>query len=447
LPVVKSEPVAPLYSLMCKAYNDEGWTYEKIFPHIHALSASEVQTLVCIRESRKKVGTYTDGDPGYQLQWEVRLVQWSDGQVLDTATFVGGDPPVTKPEKSGPEYGNRPARRELVQWLFPRVGHEAVLFAGDNSVNGVFSPDGTLFATGSCATRDSKQVFCIAGEIRLWDIETMQIVRTLEGHTDFVSNVAFSPDGTLLASGSCTKREVKCIAGEVRVWDLESGQVIHTFGGQTALVMDVAFSPDGKLLASASLGGTGRMFDATVKLWDVKTGKEVHTLVHTSESFGSGVRSIAFSPDGQLLASGSAWDKTVKLWDVATGQEVRTLIGHQEEVQSVTFSPDGKILASASRDNTVKLWDVTNGRTIRTLEVFAWDVAFSPDGRFLATGEFSSDDVVKLWDVATGKVVRTLLGHTSGVTSVVFSPDGQILVSGSGSQDGTVRLWNIGTGQ
>ena len=251
----------------------------------------------------------------------------------------------------------------------------------------------------------------------------------------------------LLASRRGRPREApeECIAGEVRVWDLESGQVIHTFGGQTDLVMDVAFSPDGKLLASASLGGTDRMFDATVKLWDVETGKEKHTLVHTSESFGFGVRSIAFSPDGQLLASGSTWDETVKLWDVTTGQEVRTLTGHQGEVQSVAFSPDGKVLASTSRDNTVKLWDVTSGRVIRTLNNFTSSVAFSPDGRFLGTGH--SSGMVKVWDVATWQVVHTFWGHIGVVSNAVFSPDGRILASGSGSQDGTVRLWSIDTGQ
>jgi parallel beta-helix repeat protein len=153
------------------------------------------------------------------------------------------------------------------------------------------------------------------------------------------------------------------------------------------------------------------------------------------------VCSVAFSPDGKILASGS-FDWTIKLWDVATGRELRTLQGHTSPVYSVAFSPDGKILASASGDNTIKLWDVATGTLLRTFKghtYWVYSVAFSPDGKVLASG--SLDKTIKLWDVTKGTLLRTLTGHTRDVHSVAFSPDGKILASGSG--DGTILLWDV----
>jgi WD40 repeat protein len=209
--------------------------------------------------------------------------------------------------------------------------------------------------------------------------------------------------------------------------------IAATLTGHTWSVSSVAFSPDGRLLASAG------SFDHTIKLWDVATGSLVRTL------FGStyDVRSVAFSPDGRLLASGSgSGNNTVKLWEVASGSLVRTLTGHTDDVNSVAFSRDGKLLASGSDDKTIKLWEVASGSLVRTLTGHTDDVnsvAFSPDGRLLASG--SNDKTIKLWEVATGSLVRTLEGHTSYVTSVAFSPDGRLLASGS--WDTTIKLWDI----
>ena len=125
--------------------------------------------------------------------------------------------------------------------------------------------------------------------------------------------------------------------------------------GHTSAVNDVAFSPDGRWLASGSS-------DQIVKLWEAATGRAVRTLAGHSNS----VEAVAFSPDGRWLASGS-WDKTVKLWEVATGREVRTLAGHSSWVEAVAFSPDGRWLASGGWDKMIKLWEVATGREVRTL--------------------------------------------------------------------------------
>jgi WD40 repeat protein len=163
--------------------------------------------------------------------------------------------------------------------------------------------------------------------------------------------------------------------------------------------------------------------------------------VHTK-----GVHSVAFSPDGTLLASGQGgffgFDSVVRLWRVSDGTSLRTLEGYLGTVNSVAFSPDGSMLASGADDKTVRLWRVSDGTSLRTLEGHSREVtsvAFSPDGSMLASG--ANDKTVRLWRVSDGTFLRTLEGHSREVTSVAFSPDGSMLASGSG--DKTVRLWQL----
>ncbi len=298
------------------------------------------------------------------------------------------------------------------------------LYADSYSVRSVvFSPDGSLLA--SCG-RDNT--------IKLWEANTGMLLRIFEGHAGAVFSLAFSLDGKLLASGGGDKT--------IKLWEVSTGNLLRTLPGHLDLVTSLAFSPDGKLLASSS-------FDTTIKLWEVSTGNLLRTLAGHSDP----IFSLAFSPDGKLLASGGQ-DKPIKLWKVSDPNDLSAdkpllLQGHSGPVNSLAFSPDGKLLASGSSDTTIKLWEVSTGNQLNTLMTKSdqgssdpvSSIAFSPDGRELASG--GGDKTVKLWDVKTGMLLNTLSGHTDSVRSVAFSPDGKILASGSA--DSTIKLFFAAT--
>ncbi|MEG4861119.1 AAA-like domain-containing protein, partial [Microcoleus sp. K1-B1] len=281
-----------------------------------------------------------------------------------------------------------------------------------NSVWSVaFSPDGlTLVSASSDNT------------IQLWDLQTQKPIATLTGHSSSVRSVAFSPDGLTLVSASSDNT--------IKLWHLQSQKPIATLTGHSSSVRSVAFSPDGLTLASASS-------DNTIKLWHLQSQKPIATLTGHSSS----VRSVAFSPDGLTLASAS-YDSTIKLWDLQSQKPIATLSGHSSSVYSVAFSPDGKRLASASSDSTIKLWHLQSQKPIATLSGHSssvWSVAFSPDGKRLASA--SSDNTIKLWHLQSQKPIATLSGHSSSVWSVAFSPDGKRLASAS--DDNTIKLWHL----
>jgi WD40 repeat protein len=251
-----------------------------------------------------------------------------------------------------------------------------------------FAPDSQTLATGG---RDSV--------VRLWDVATGQLVRSLPGHPsepryypqDAVGALAFSYDGTRLAAGFGRPGLLDPGYDQVvKVWDVASWRELRTLTGLKNTVPMLAFAPDDRTLAAAC-------HDRAVRLWSTATWRELRTLRGPAPW-----QSVAFSPDGRTLAAGVETVGLIRLWDAALGRMIRDLHGHASGVMDLSFAPDGRTLASASMDRTVKLWHLATGRELRTLRGYdgmVFGLAFAPDGRALATGGFS--DGVRVWEAAS----------------------------------------------
>jgi WD40 repeat protein len=302
-----------------------------------------------------------------------------------------------------------------------------------------FSDDGQFLASvGTGGTQENDNV------ITIWDVASQKLVREFRSGTPWpVTQITFSPESHLLASGS---RD-----GTVLLWELDSRHPLATpLSPDADAAMYVTFSPDGTLLASGAS-------DGVVRLWDLASGEEVDSL--TISETGGGVNSIAFSPDGKtLIACTWDWGANVALWDLARDVAIGVgLEGHKNEAFSVAFSPTGEVAASSAWDGTIIFWNPKTGEALsepltevspdegssfRSNDI--WSIAFSPDGRLLASGRGGGD--ILIWDVATQKPAgEPFFAHTDTVMAVAISPDGQLLASGGG--DWLIRLWEMETGE
>jgi WD40 repeat protein len=292
--------------------------------------------------------------------------------------------------------------------------------------------------------------------------------KSLSGHSDSVRAIAFSPDGKYLVSGSNDRT--------VRLWDLQTGQVIKLLEGHQQRVKCVRVSDDGKLIISGSA-------DSTVKIWNIETGECIRT-IKTSDNPNTVLNAISINSNQNLIATGSS-SGTVKLWNWNTAQIIYSVAAAYSSICCLAIDPDANILVSGSAGKTIKIWHLNNelkqphhviphahmsevlsleihdrtlisggkDRTIKIWDLTSTDtqpnkilhghdgsirgIAISPDGTKFASA--SGDRTVKIWNLKTREILETLTEHLEEVKTVAFSPDGKILVSGG--SDNTIKIW------
>lgn len=288
-----------------------------------------------------------------------------------------------------------------------------------------FSPDGRFLASGSVDSR-----------VRLWEISNKKILTEFKFEGLFASevwNVVFSPDGKYLAAANNEK--------EIKVWEISTGKLINTFTQKKGMIIPpggIVYTPDGKFLV------IGNGWEKTISLWEVSTGRLRYTVTHGGERLPMDI-SIALSPDGKYLASGSK-DKFVKLWEVSSGNIVSTFNTPSERITALAFSPEGKHLVSGHLDGTLSIWELLdgNGKLITTIKGHQSlrGVIISPDGKYVvsaSSGAFAS--VIEFWELPTGKLIASFGTNRPLINCVAYSPDGKFLATGDGA--GNIKLWNV----
>jgi WD40 repeat protein len=284
----------------------------------------------------------------------------------------------------------------------------------------------------SVAFTSDSQLFASSddnGIVKFWDLHNGECLKTLEAHNLGIWSIAFSHDGQFLATASSDTT--------IKIWDCQNYQCIQTLKGHDGFVRAIAFSPKSHLLASGS-------DDTTVKIWEFQkndgdTGKFQEKYYEKRLNHSNIIRSLAFSPDGQTIASGSD-DEKVRIWKIDTGECIK-LLSHDNVVSAVAFNPNTQTLACGDENYIVKIWDY-RGNSLQSWQGYSRIIralAISPDGKTLISGH--DDHTVRVWNHNQETPLKTLEKHTHRVLTVAFSPDGKMFASGG--CDKTLRLWNV----
>ncbi len=274
-----------------------------------------------------------------------------------------------------------------------------------------WSPDGTRITSAQKFDRF----------VHVWDTEVGAQLLIYEGHSQWVRAAPWSPDGKRIAS--CGED------GVVQVWEAETGKLVCSYSGHQGRVFDTAWSPDGKRIASCGE-------DGTIHIWGAASGGRIATYHH-----GDTVGTLAWSPDSKRIVSGSS-DGTARIWDMDNREPLFIFDRHESTVYTVAWSPDGKRIASCGEDGTIHIWSPgTNGNVLstNTSEHLILSLAWSPDSKRLVS---ACDEQALLWDASTLETIYSYSGHTHMVRVVAWSPDGSRIASAS--NDGTAQVWLAG---
>lgn len=307
--------------------------------------------------------------------------------------------------------------------VFAQADRTAELVAQTGHTNFVtaiaFSPDGRFLATGG---KDNT--------VKIWDAAAGQELKSITIGTVFLRSVAFSPDGKRFAAVS---------DDNLKLWDVETGRVVKILSTEAKWMDGLTFSPDGTTLAAADR-------NASVKIWDIGSGAVAAREPKILAGHKSFIATLAFSPDGKTLASGGG-DAFVKLWDVAGGRERKTInteSSRENYISALAFSANGEVLASGGKDEILNVWNAASGERLKSVRAAQGQIhqaAFSPDGRTFATA--GEDKTIKLWDAVSWRLLKIISGHSDAVTSLGFSPDGKTLAAGSA---GVVKIFDAASG-
>ncbi len=342
-----------------------------------------------------------------------------------------------------------------VRRLSPQGGVSAIAFSPDGKTLATASPRGAIrqwdAATGKLLpasadadvqnvrnlrfSSDGKRLFGDAGACLIWDATSGRELRRIADPEAFDFKLpndsrvfTLSPDESLLATANLDRTIGLC--------DAVTGKERHRLKGHKLSVYDIRFTPDSRRLISSSGGGEG-----TVRVWDVKSGRELHSM--------TGLMALTVSPDGYLLAVAIGTTPEIVIYELANGREKkRVSLAAQGNVLQMAFSPDSRRLAAAGSPcrsgggGIAKVWDVADGQLLRSLDspkTVLWSVAFSPDGRSVATGD--AFGALLLWELASGRPRHSFIGHQSRTYSLAFSPDGRTLAASS--VEAPVYVWDV----
>lgn len=413
--VTLQEVSAPLVYLFHYDYSDDKqWgVVSNFFPPAEAVTESDIKAVACVRASRQRIFSYQDGEPGYQLTWNIRLISWPDGDVIGSETFRGDPPPGIK-YGGGPEYGRSP-QDQLNHWVYDHLTNRTFFYTGDRVSALSFSPDGQILAVGKGlrfnVTYDGSS-FDMA--INVWNVSTRETLHVLHDHAKEVNWLPISPNGNLLASS-----DSDC---NLKIWDLSSGELLKSFDEPGC---NSEFSPDGKyLLIAGDSSGT--------KLLDLASLEIVNLFPHIGGmTFSPDGKTLIFSrvdetafidmeslqlakslqvtisgplefdASGRLLEIAGRWLDPIQIIDFETKDVISTILPDNPPITVSAFSPYG-LLATGSQVGTVSVWDWETGMLLKEIRASPFEeitsLAFNPDGSLLAVGD--NGGIVTLWDVS-----------------------------------------------